>query len=138
MEKIRGLKSYSEKIRGLKILGLSDENTPGGYSPLKMSAPLTPQVVSRSYLDCMEISVAVDGGCNHELLFDLMVESCDNMFTEGGCFTTPWCKLNDVTPFFPVPIIRRIIHVCQFYTQGSILPSFMDRVHFFWRRATFE
>ena len=40
MEKIRGLKIYSEKIRGLKILGLSEENTPGGYSPLKMSAPL--------------------------------------------------------------------------------------------------
>ena len=34
MEK-RGLKIYSEKIRGL-----SEENTPGGYSPSKMSAPL--------------------------------------------------------------------------------------------------
>ena len=40
MEKIRGLEIYSEKIRGLKILDLSEENTPGGYSPLKMSAPL--------------------------------------------------------------------------------------------------
>ena len=39
-KKIRGLKIYPEKIRGLKILGLSEENTPGGYSPLKMSAPL--------------------------------------------------------------------------------------------------
>ena len=39
MEKIRGLKIYSEKIRGLKILGLSEENTPGGYSLLKMSTP---------------------------------------------------------------------------------------------------
>ena len=38
-EKIRGLKIYSEKIRGLKILGFSAENTPGGYSPLKMTAP---------------------------------------------------------------------------------------------------
>ena len=40
MEKIRGRKIYSEKIRGLKNLGLSEENTPGGYSPIKMSAPL--------------------------------------------------------------------------------------------------
>ena len=39
-EKIRGLKIYSEKVRGLKILGLSELNTPGGYSPLKMTAPL--------------------------------------------------------------------------------------------------
>ena len=39
-KKIRGLKIYSEKIRGLKILGFSEENTPGGYSPLKMTAPL--------------------------------------------------------------------------------------------------
>ena len=35
--KIRGLKIYSEKLRGLKILGFSEENTPGGYSPLKMT-----------------------------------------------------------------------------------------------------
>ena len=41
-EKIRGLKIYSEKIRDLKILGFSEENTPGGYSPLKMTAPLVP------------------------------------------------------------------------------------------------
>ena len=40
MEKIRGLKICSEEIRGFKILGFSEENTPGGYSPLKMSAPL--------------------------------------------------------------------------------------------------
>ena len=40
MEKIRGLKIYSEKIRGLKILGFSEENTPGGYSPSKMITPL--------------------------------------------------------------------------------------------------
>ena len=42
MEKIRGLKFFSEirgvkfymgKIRGLKILGFSEENIPGGYSP---------------------------------------------------------------------------------------------------------
>ena len=39
-KKIKGLKIYSEKIRGLKILGFSEENTPGGYSPLKMTAPL--------------------------------------------------------------------------------------------------
>ena len=39
-EKIRGLKIYSEKIRGLKNLGFSRENTPAGYSPLKMNAPL--------------------------------------------------------------------------------------------------
>ena len=39
-KKIRGLKIYSEKIRGLKILGFSEENTPGGYSPLKMTTPL--------------------------------------------------------------------------------------------------
>ena len=38
-EKIRGLKIVSEKIRGLKILGFSEENTPGGYFPLKMTAP---------------------------------------------------------------------------------------------------
>ena len=38
-EKIRGLKIYSEKIRGLKILGFSEEITPGGYSSLKMTAP---------------------------------------------------------------------------------------------------
>ena len=36
-KKIRGLKIYSEKNRGLKILGFSEENTPGG---LKMTAPL--------------------------------------------------------------------------------------------------
>ena len=40
MEKIRGLEIYPEKIRGLKILGLFEENTPGGYSQSKMSAPL--------------------------------------------------------------------------------------------------
>ena len=40
MEKIRGLKIYSEKISGLKNLGFSGENTPDGYSPLKMTAPL--------------------------------------------------------------------------------------------------
>ena len=39
-EKIRGLKIYSENIGGLKILGFSQENTPGGYFPLKMIAPL--------------------------------------------------------------------------------------------------
>ena len=39
MEKIRGLKIYSEKIRGLNILGFSEEDTPGGYSPLKMTTP---------------------------------------------------------------------------------------------------
>ena len=39
MEKIRDLKIYPEKIRGLKIFGLSEENTPDGYSPLKISAP---------------------------------------------------------------------------------------------------
>ena len=38
-KKIRDLKIYSEKIRGLKILELSEENTPGGYTPLKMSGP---------------------------------------------------------------------------------------------------
>ena len=38
-KKIRGLKIYCEKIRGLKILGFFEENTPGGYSPLKMTAP---------------------------------------------------------------------------------------------------
>ena len=37
---IRGFKIYSEKIMGLKILGFSEENTPGGYSPLKMTVPL--------------------------------------------------------------------------------------------------
>ena len=39
-EKIRGLKIYPEKIRDLKIFGFSEENTPGGYSPLKMTTPL--------------------------------------------------------------------------------------------------
>ena len=39
-EKIRGLKIYLEKIRGLKILDFFEENTPGGYSPLKMTTPL--------------------------------------------------------------------------------------------------
>ena len=38
-KKIRGLKVYSENKRGLKILGFSEENTPGGYSPLKMTTP---------------------------------------------------------------------------------------------------
>ena len=40
MEKRWGTKIYSEKIKGFKILGFSEENTPGGYSPLKMIAPL--------------------------------------------------------------------------------------------------
>ena len=39
-EKVRGLKIYPEKIRGLKTLGFSEENTPGGYSSLKMTTPL--------------------------------------------------------------------------------------------------
>ena len=39
MEKIRGLKIYSEEIRGLKILDPSEENTPGGSVPLKISTP---------------------------------------------------------------------------------------------------
>ena len=39
-KKIRVSKFTPEKIRGLKILGFSEENTPGGYSPLKMTAPL--------------------------------------------------------------------------------------------------
>ena len=39
MEKVRCLKIYSEKIRGLKILGFSEEKPPNGYSPLKMTAP---------------------------------------------------------------------------------------------------
>ena len=38
-EKIRGVKICPERIRGLKILGFSEENTPGGYSPIKMTAP---------------------------------------------------------------------------------------------------
>ena len=38
-EKIRGLKIFSGKIRGLKFLGQTPENTPGGYMPLKMTAP---------------------------------------------------------------------------------------------------
>ena len=38
-EKIRGFKIYLEKTRVLKILGLSEENTQGGYSKLKKSAP---------------------------------------------------------------------------------------------------
>ena len=38
-EKVRGLKIYPEKIRGLKNLGFFEENTPGGYSTLKMTAP---------------------------------------------------------------------------------------------------
>ena len=33
MEEIRCLKIYSEKIRGLKILGFSEEKTPPEYSP---------------------------------------------------------------------------------------------------------
>ena len=39
-EKIRGLKIDSEKIRGLKMLSFSEENTPGGYSPIKNDRPL--------------------------------------------------------------------------------------------------
>ena len=38
-----------EKIRGLKILGFSEENTPGRYSPLKMTAPLV--LVARPILN---------------------------------------------------------------------------------------
>ena len=34
------LKIYPEKIRSLKMLGFSEEKTPGGYSPLKMTTPL--------------------------------------------------------------------------------------------------
>ena len=34
------LDDYSEKIRSLKMLGFSEEKTPGGYSPLKMTTPL--------------------------------------------------------------------------------------------------
>ena len=37
---IRGVKFIWEKIRYLKILGFSEENTPDEYSPLKMTAPL--------------------------------------------------------------------------------------------------
>ena len=37
--KIRGLKIYSERNKGLKMLGFSEENTSGGYFPLKMTAP---------------------------------------------------------------------------------------------------
>ena len=39
-EKIRGLKIFSGKVRGLKFFGLTPENTPGGYMPLKLTAPL--------------------------------------------------------------------------------------------------
>ena len=39
-KKIRGLKIYSEKKWALKILGFSEENNPGRYSPLKMTTPL--------------------------------------------------------------------------------------------------
>ena len=49
VEKIRGLKIYSEKVKGLKILCLSEGNTPGGYSSLKMSAPLEAE---KSYQSC--------------------------------------------------------------------------------------
>ena len=35
----KGLKFSDKKIRNLKILGFSRENTAGGYSPLKMTAP---------------------------------------------------------------------------------------------------
>ena len=44
MEKIRGLKIYSEWIKGLKILGFSEENTPGGYSPIKMTTILLDKI----------------------------------------------------------------------------------------------
>ena len=37
---IKGVKFIWEKIRGLKMLGVPEENTPGGYSPLEMTAPL--------------------------------------------------------------------------------------------------
>ena len=48
MEKIRGMKIYSEKkMRGLKILSFSEENTPGGYSTLKMTSPLEKQRIFR-------------------------------------------------------------------------------------------
>ena len=46
MGKIRDLKIFPEKIRGLKILGFSEENTPDGYSPLKMTAPLMTTMLS--------------------------------------------------------------------------------------------
>ena len=42
---IRGFKFIWEKIRGLKILGFSEENTPGGYSPLKMTPKMSVGVV---------------------------------------------------------------------------------------------
>ena len=51
-EKMRGLKIYSENIRGLKILGFSEENTRGGYSQLKMNTPLIPIGCNVSYPDC--------------------------------------------------------------------------------------
>ena len=38
-KKLRDLKIFSEKIRGLKNLGFFEENTPGGYSQIKMIAP---------------------------------------------------------------------------------------------------
>ena len=50
-EKIRGLKIFSGKIRGLKFLGKTAENTPGGYMPLKMTAPLT-TILMRSRINC--------------------------------------------------------------------------------------
>ena len=48
MEKIRGL-IYPGKIRGLKILGLSEENTSGGYSLLIMSALLRCREILATY-----------------------------------------------------------------------------------------
>ena len=39
LEKMRGLKFTPEKMRGLKTWAIFPENTPGTYSPLKMSAP---------------------------------------------------------------------------------------------------
>ena len=39
-EKMRGLKILLKKLRGLKNSVIFPENTPGAYSPLKMSAPL--------------------------------------------------------------------------------------------------
>ena len=62
MEKIRGLKIYTENIRGLKILGFSEKNTPGGYSPLKITAPLVGDVEYKSAKERASWITPVPGG----------------------------------------------------------------------------
>jgi len=58
--------------------------------------------VRKKVLDSVEITVTTDGCCDHELLFDLMVERSQYMLTEGSSTATTGCKLDNISPFFTI------------------------------------